>query len=38
MSATMDADLFSEYLNAAPVYFIPGRTHPIQVGYSLALQ
>jgi ATP-dependent RNA helicase DHX29 len=33
MSATVDADRFSKYLNNAPVMNIPGRTFPVQVRY-----
>jgi HrpA-like RNA helicase len=33
MSATLDADKFSTYLNNAPVALIPGRTHPVDVYY-----
>ena len=31
MSATMDVDNFSKYFNNAPVFFIEGRQHPIEV-------
>ena len=31
MSATMDCDHFSQYFNKAPVYYILGRQHSIQV-------
>jgi ATP-dependent RNA helicase DHX33 len=31
MSATMDCDHFSDYFNKAPVYYILGRQHSIQV-------
>ena len=31
MSATMDCDHFSQYFNKAPVYYILGRQHTIQV-------
>ncbi|KAM9320930.1 ATP-dependent RNA helicase DHX33 [Gastrophryne carolinensis] len=34
MSATMDVDLFSEYFNGAPVLYLEGRQHPIQVFYT----
>ncbi|CAH2222948.1 ATP-dependent RNA helicase DHX33 [Pelobates cultripes] len=34
MSATMDVDLFSQYFNGAPVLYLEGRQHPIQVFYS----
>ncbi|XP_040192665.1 ATP-dependent RNA helicase DHX33 [Rana temporaria] len=38
MSATMDVDLFSEYFNGAPVLYLEGRQHPIQVFYTKQLQ
>ncbi|XP_048873051.1 ATP-dependent RNA helicase DHX33 [Brienomyrus brachyistius] len=31
MSATMDVDLFSQYFNKAPVLYLEGRQHPIQI-------
>ncbi|KAM5181064.1 ATP-dependent RNA helicase DHX33 [Mantella aurantiaca] len=34
MSATMDVDLFSEYFSGAPVLYLEGRQHPIQVFYT----
>ncbi|KAE8625133.1 hypothetical protein XENTR_v10006168 [Xenopus tropicalis] len=34
MSATMDVDLFSEYFNGAPVLYLEGRQHPIQIFYT----
>ncbi|KAJ8358062.1 hypothetical protein AAFF_G00040170 [Aldrovandia affinis] len=34
MSATMDVDLFSQYFNKAPVLYLEGRQHPIQVFYT----
>ncbi|XP_053187151.1 ATP-dependent RNA helicase DHX33 [Scomber japonicus] len=34
MSATMDVDLFSEYLNKSPVLYLEGRQHPIQIYYT----
>ncbi|KAM4698937.1 ATP-dependent RNA helicase DHX33 [Discoglossus pictus] len=34
MSATMDVDLFSQYFNSAPVLYLEGRQHPIQVFYT----
>ncbi|XP_074778990.1 ATP-dependent RNA helicase DHX33 isoform X1 [Athene noctua] len=34
MSATMDVDQFSQYFNGAPVLYIEGRQHPIQVFYT----
>jgi ATP-dependent RNA helicase DHX29 len=33
MSATVDAERFSKYLNGAPVLNVPGRTFPVRVGY-----
>lgn len=33
MSATVDADRFSEYLDGASVLNVPGRTYPVQVRY-----
>lgn len=33
MSATVDADRFSKYLDGAPVLNVPGRTFPVQVKY-----
>jgi ATP-dependent RNA helicase DHX29 len=33
MSATVDAERFSSYLNGAPVLNIPGRTYPVEVKY-----
>lgn len=33
MSATVDADRFSKYLNDAPVLNVPGRTYPVQTNY-----
>ncbi|KAK6536166.1 hypothetical protein TWF281_000412 [Arthrobotrys megalospora] len=33
MSATVDANKFSEYLDNAPVFQIPGRTFPVQTYY-----
>ncbi|WP_233348163.1 hypothetical protein, partial [Vibrio cholerae] len=30
MSATMDAELFSNYFHGAPCLHIPGRTFPVQ--------
>ncbi|EFX03995.1 ATP dependent RNA helicase [Grosmannia clavigera kw1407] len=33
MSATVDADRFSQYLGGAPVLNVPGRTFPVQVRY-----
>lgn len=34
MSATMDVDQFSQYFNGAPVLYLEGRQHPIQVFYT----
>lgn len=38
MSATMDTDSLSTYLGTddkkAPVYFVPGRTHRVQISYE----
>lgn len=34
MSATMDVDLFSQYFGGAPVLYLEGRQHPIQVLYT----
>ncbi|KAG0379547.1 hypothetical protein BGX24_012730 [Mortierella sp. AD032] len=33
-SATVDADKFSEYFDGAPVFYIPGRTFPVEVHYT----
>jgi ATP-dependent RNA helicase DHX29 len=33
MSATVDAERFSKYLNGAPVLTVPGRTFPVRVAY-----
>lgn len=33
MSATVDAEKFSKYLNNAPVLTVPGRTFPVKVQY-----
>ncbi|KAK3375580.1 P-loop containing nucleoside triphosphate hydrolase protein [Lasiosphaeria ovina] len=33
MSATVDAERFSQYLNGAPVLQVPGRTFPVRVNY-----
>ncbi|KAK2625301.1 hypothetical protein QTJ16_005670 [Diplocarpon rosae] len=33
MSATVDADRFSKYLDGAPVLTVPGRTFPVTVKY-----
>ncbi|KAL8198834.1 UNVERIFIED_CONTAM: putative ATP-dependent RNA helicase dhx33, partial [Gekko kuhli] len=34
MSATMDVDLFSQYFNGAPVLYLEGRQHSIQIFYA----
>ncbi|XP_061432593.1 ATP-dependent RNA helicase DHX33 isoform X1 [Lethenteron reissneri] len=34
MSATMDVDRFVSYFNGAPVLYIEGRQHPIQIFYT----
>ncbi|XP_010192757.1 PREDICTED: putative ATP-dependent RNA helicase DHX33 [Mesitornis unicolor] len=34
MSATMDVDQFSQYFNGAPVLYLEGRQHPIQIFYT----
>ena len=33
MSATVDAERFSKYLDGAPILNVPGRTFPVQVKY-----
>ncbi|EHK96766.1 putative Uncharacterized helicase C15C4.05 [Glarea lozoyensis 74030] len=33
MSATVDAERFSKYLDGAPVLNVPGRTFPVQIKY-----
>eukprot|EP00040_Diaphanoeca_grandis_P003928 m.26396 g.26396 ORF g.26396 m.26396 type:complete len:1210 (-) comp15392_c0_seq1:744-4373(-) len=33
-SATLDAKKFSEYFMEAPIFFIPGRTHPVDTLYA----
>ncbi|KAK5189530.1 hypothetical protein LTR16_007960, partial [Cryomyces antarcticus] len=33
MSATVDAQKFSRYLNNAPIVVVPGRTFPVQARY-----
>uniref|UniRef100_A0A914WND7 RNA helicase n=1 Tax=Plectus sambesii TaxID=2011161 RepID=A0A914WND7_9BILA len=37
MSATMDVDAFSAYFDDAPVYFIEGRTYPVEMFYASKL-
>jgi len=34
MSATMDVDHFSNYFNSAPVLYLEGRQHPVNVMYT----
>ncbi|XP_038615627.1 ATP-dependent RNA helicase DHX33 [Tachyglossus aculeatus] len=34
MSATMDVDQFSQYFGGAPVLYLEGRQHPIQIFYT----
>ncbi|OTF70168.1 ATP-dependent RNA helicase DHX33-like protein [Euroglyphus maynei] len=38
MSATMDVDNFSRYFNHAPVIYIEGRVHPIEIFYTESKQ
>ncbi|XP_059828909.1 ATP-dependent RNA helicase DHX33 [Hypanus sabinus] len=38
MSATMDVDLFSQYFNQAPVLYLEGRQHSIQIFYTKETQ
>jgi pre-mRNA-splicing factor ATP-dependent RNA helicase DHX38/PRP16 len=33
-SATMDADKFSSFFDESPVFYIPGRTFPVEVRYA----
>ena len=33
-SATLDAVKFSSYFNGAPIFTIPGRTHPVDILYT----
>lgn len=33
-SATLNADKFSSFFNAAPIFTIPGRTFPVEILYS----
>lgn len=33
MSATLDADKFSNYFDGCPVLHVPGRTFPVEVRY-----
>ena len=37
MSATIDSDKFSSYFQHCPVYHIPGRTFPVEVGAGITL-
>ena len=34
MSATMDVDNFSKYFNNAPVFYIEGRQHKVEVFHA----
>ena len=36
-SATMNADKFSDFFGGAPIYFIPGRTFPVDIYFSKSL-
>jgi pre-mRNA-splicing factor ATP-dependent RNA helicase DHX38/PRP16 len=36
-SATMNADKFSSFFGEAPIYFIPGRTFPVDIYFSKTL-
>ena len=36
-SATMNADRFSEFFGGAPVFYIPGRTFPVDIFFSKSL-
>ncbi|KAK0404017.1 hypothetical protein QR680_017242 [Steinernema hermaphroditum] len=38
MSATMDTELYSKYFDGAPVYYIKGRTHPIEMFYGNSIK
>jgi len=38
MSATMDVDQFSEYFNKAPVLYIEGRQHHVEVRVMATFQ
>ncbi|KAM9961402.1 hypothetical protein ACTFIR_004247 [Dictyostelium discoideum] len=38
MSATLDAELFSQYFNNAPVLYIEGRQFPVQIYYTEEIQ
>lgn len=33
MSATVDAQRFSAYLNGAPIFNVPGRTYPVEIKF-----
>ncbi|KAJ8074805.1 hypothetical protein AAF712_003922 [Marasmius tenuissimus] len=33
-SATLNADKFSEYFDDAPKFYVPGRTHPVDIHYT----
>lgn len=34
MSATMDVDVFSKYLNGCPVIYLEGRTFPVTIYHT----
>lgn len=36
MSATLDADTFSEFFDDAPIFFVPGKTFPVERFYLKA--
>lgn len=36
-SATMNSQKFSNFFDHAPIYFIPGRTFPVQINYCDSL-
>jgi pre-mRNA-splicing factor ATP-dependent RNA helicase DHX38/PRP16 len=33
-SATLNAEKFSEFFGGIPIFFIPGRTFPVQIEYA----
>ena len=35
MSATLDAQKFQSYFNDAPLLAVPGRTHPVEIFYTM---
>jgi pre-mRNA-splicing factor ATP-dependent RNA helicase DHX38/PRP16 len=37
-SATLSADVFSEYFGSVPVYRIPGRTYPVETYFAKSVQ